>query len=171
MIVFVCGLPGTGKTTLCKNLATQYNLTYINDYEILSKFNLKFENSLEIIDKDYSYQVNEFFSEFDIENCIFDFNYCILPEKINKLLKLRESVIVYLGYYEVEIDDLVNRFKERYQDFDVNYIKQLCELFIEVSKKYKVLCDESEIDFVSINNDKQAVMKKLQTEISLLLNN
>ena len=171
MNVLICGLPGTGKTTLCKKLASDFEFNYITDYEILSNYNIIFNNSVEIIDKNYFYQISSFFEKHEVDNCVLDFNYCLLPDDINKISALSNGVKVFLGYYDVSINELAEKFREKNSQLNNDELNEMCELLIDVSKKYKILCDKCDIDYVSINQEKSIILKKLQNEIEETINN
>lgn len=169
MNIVIFGLPGTGKTTLCKNLCKKYNYNYITDYDILSQLGYKFENSVEIIDIDFSNLISSFFIDNEPKNCIFDFNYIISPAKISKIANYNEMVILYLGFYDINKEDLFDKFAEINPELKNNELTEIVNLFVEVSNKYKMLCDENKIDFISINYDKNEILKKLQNEISAVI--
>ena len=38
MNIIICGLKGTGKTSLCKEIEKEYGFNYINDYTICDDF-------------------------------------------------------------------------------------------------------------------------------------
>ena len=169
MNIIILGLPGTGKTTLCKNISEMYNLKYVSDYNILSKYGYRFESSLKIIDNDFSGVISTYFQNFKPQNCIFDFNYCIIPEDIVKIYDFSNSVVLYLGFYGSSKNELLSRFETKYPNIAKTELESIINMFLEVSEKYKILCNKFDIDFVSINQEKNVILKKLQNEISAIL--
>lgn len=48
MNILIVGLPGTGKTTLCRNLANETGFEYINDFYLFDMFGISFLSEEEI---------------------------------------------------------------------------------------------------------------------------
>lgn len=166
MNIILLGLPGTGKTTICKNLQKRHNFSYVTDYEILKSFGINFNNSYEIIDKDYFYYINEYFNKYNPKNCIFDLNYCILPSKFKNFYNFSNSIIYYLGFYGIKDDDFQNLIKNKKSNFSQNEILKIAKLLLDVSQKYKSLCEQNKIEFVSIGYNREEIIKRLEDKIS-----
>ena len=162
MNILILGLPGTGKATLCNNIANQLNLTYVTDYEILKLNNITFDDSLQIQGKDYFEVFLNYFKQKDVQNYIFDFNFSISP---NNLKNLNDFMIVYLGFADIDEKKFKSKMKGQYANLSEEEFDERIQFLILISEKYKKECEVNNIKWISINNEKQLIINKLQKEL------
>ncbi len=141
MNIIICGLKGTGKTTLSKILAKKYNLCYINDYEI------GVENEEKIVN---------FINNHD--NYVYDLCYSLSPRSC---LNVKNAVIYFLGFVSIDEKILYNLMKNKGKMINFEQIKQLRSkslLFCQECKKYN-------LPFYDVNKDRQKIINEILEEI------
>lgn len=83
MKILICGLPGTGKTTLSHIIAEEYGFNVKNDFSIFKELNINIENQevKKCVSKNYSKLLFEYMQKTP-DNSVFDFEYSILPSDL-----------------------------------------------------------------------------------------
>ncbi len=149
MNIIICGLKGTGKTTLCKEIERNYGFTYINDYticdDLLNKFSL------------ISFIENR-------NNYVIDLNYSLTPKKLSKL---KNCIVYVLGFATVKEDVLFNLFNQKSEEVTLKQIKHK----IKLSLKFKKQCEKHNVTFVDINKDRNEIINSILDEINNKIKN
>lgn len=145
MNIIICGLKGTGKTTLCKEIERELNYTYINDYTICD----------DLLNK---YSLLSFIENRD--NYCIDLHYSLSPKKLSKL---HNCIVYVLGFASVKEDVLYNLFnKNSEEETSLKQIKRK----IKLSLKFKKQCEKFGVAFVDINRDRNEIINQILDEIN-----
>ena len=146
--LIICGLPGTGKTTLSKMLAEKLNVEYLNDWGILkSKYNDR-ENRIEL-SKNCASVIDEYILNSH-GGFVLDLDYSILPQEFVRLKSKDLCQIVYLGFDGLNEKQLSSVMKDK----NVAY-------YLEISKYCKTECEKYKLEFYGINQNRQQVIADL----------
>lgn len=145
MNIIICGLKGTGKTTLCKEIERELNYTYINDYTICD----------DLLNK---YSLLSFIENRD--NYCIDLHYSLSPKKLSKL---HNCIVYVLGFASAKEDVLYNLFnKNSEEETSLKQIKRK----IKLSLKFKKQCEKFGVTFVDINRDRNEIINQILDEIN-----
>jgi len=151
MNYIVLGLPGTGKTTICKTVAEKSNLTYINDYQILKTNGILFENNADILNNDYSQYILDFLKDKD--NLILDLQYTLKPNQIKQI----NAIACYLGFSKIEPGVLVSLLNKK----DNSITLDVAKLFIQKSKEMSHLCNKENIPYCEIDKNRDKIINEV----------
>jgi adenylate kinase family enzyme len=136
MNIIICGLKGSGKTTLSKKIATRFNYKYINDYQI----GLKESEIIKFIKNNNNY--------------VLDLCYSLTPKECSKL----ENIIVYyLGFISLDNNTLYNLMKEKRLNVTLNKIEKMKN----DSLLFKQECDKYGISFIDISDKRNEIIKEI----------
>jgi len=152
--IYVGGVPGAGKTTLCNELSKKLqNIIYISSGEIKRPESIRrYEIGLSQLDQDKSFEINEWFFRQLFErnsNGIYlvDTHYTYSPVNPIFVNLCPESVAENIGLYillETNFEDIVRRrvFRGRERDsIDLDFTKLEIKVerdeAIRLSKKFK----------------------------------
>jgi len=149
MNILICGLQGTGKTTLSKRISKDFNFKYINDYSI---FDLKNENSKSAI--------VDFVCGND--NYVIDLCYSLTPSECSKL----NCITYFLGFSSIEPKVLYKLMKEKGENVTLSQI----ENNKAQSQRFQEECKTLNIPFYDINKDRNIILDSITNEIKLKLN-
>lgn len=168
-MIFICGLPGTGKTTLCKKIEQELSYKYVSDWEIFNKSNIKIDelkNKFEI-SKNYSKFIFDYIKNNKNEKFVIDLEYSISPSDFMVSECFKNSKIIYLGFLSASEDVLFNLFKasSENQDIDELELKTKIEFYKKMSEDYFQDCKKLKIDFVDINRDKKKIIEEIFSDI------
>ena len=100
MRIIICGLPGTGKTTLSKIISEKYNIDLISDWNIFNTNEItinEFENKNDI-SKKYSKFLLEQINNY--KNVVVDLEYSISPQDFVNYGN-KGDIVIYLGFVSV----------------------------------------------------------------------
>lgn len=165
MIIIINGLPGTGKTTLCKKIANEFNFEYVNDWEIFEKksviFN-EFDNKL-LISQKYSKIIFEFINNNKEKNIVLDLEYSISPSDfVNKNIE-EYTKVIYLGFVSVDEDVLYNLFKQSSANGGINVemLLKKVKFYKEMSSVYFEDCLKNDLEFIDINRDRNEIINEI----------
>lgn len=147
MNIVICGLQGTGKTTLSKMLVEKYKFNYINDYKIFE--NGKSKN-----------KIIEFVNNND--NFVVDLCYSLSPKDV---LKLKNSIIYFLGFVTIDANVLFALMQQKGENITLKQIIRNKKK----GKKYQLECEKLNIPFFDINQDRKVILNKIMLEISQLI--
>lgn len=143
--IIICGLPGTGKTTLAKALCENLHLNYNHDWEILTN------------NTDHLKQITNFITKYN--DFVLDLDY----RNYDEMLKFKTDnnlKIIYLVFDErLTIDILKKIFK------DEKSIEEL-SLYISLSEKYKTFCNDNKLTLYEINKDREIIIKNIIKNIT-----
>ena len=155
MNYIISGLPATGKTTICKNVALKTNLTYVNDYEILKSIGISFENNSAILLKDYSKYILDYLKDKD--NLIVDLQHTLSPKQIKGL-----NVIAFcLEFTEIEPKQLFRILSKK----DNTITLERAKLFVEKSKQIKEQCEKESISYYDIGTNRDEIINEIICKI------
>lgn len=164
MKLIICGLPGTGKTSLVHKIFDEYKYRIISDWDIFEKYNIVI-NKIEdknIVSEKYSKLLLDYINNQN-DNIIVDLEYSISPSDFVKYNKYSNIQIVYLGFVSVEVKTLFDLFRNsesncKYADDE---LKLLIKFYKEMSVEYKQQCDKLDIKFFNINKDRKIMQQKI----------
>lgn len=151
----IAGLPATGKTTICKRIAEQTNLKYLNDYEILKLKGFCFKDNTQIMLKDYSKYILEFLNGKD--NLILDLQFTLTPHQVKQL----GAKGYYLGFADVEPKELFSLMREKDSKLNIATTK----LFIKKSKEMQLLCLKEDMPYFKVNKDRTSIIDEVFNEV------
>ncbi len=147
----ILGLPGTGKTTICKNIAENSILSYVNDYQILKENGITFDNNVDILNKDYSSYILSFLKDKD--NMIVDLQYTLKPSQIKQI----NAIAYYLGFSNIEPETLIRLLNKKDNIFTLD----TAQIFVEKSREMRSLCEKNNIAYFEIGKDRDGIINKI----------
>lgn len=148
MNIIICGLKGTGKTTLSKLISENFNYSYINDYKICSN-NINEEQIINFINNN--------------DNFVIDLCYSLKP---NSCTKLKNVICYFLGFVTVNETLLFNLLKNKGKNITKTEVKNN----IAKCKQMQEECKINNIPFYDINKDRQIILNEILTDLKLKLN-
>ena len=149
MNIIICGLKGTGKTSLCKEIEKEYGFNYINDYTICDDFLNK-------------YSLLSFIENRD--NYCIDLHYSLSPKKLSKL---KNCIVYVLGFASVNQNTLFELFSENGETVTLKQVKRK----IKLSLKFKKQCEKYDVNFIDINRDRKKIMLEILNQIKAEIKN
>ena len=159
--IIVCGLIGTGKTTICQKISKKLNMKYIDLYSIVDSKEIsqdKFQMS-----KMLKVKIDNYLETLD--NCVIDCDYLILPKDFNEYRVNKNFNIIYLGFNDVNINLLLNKFIMDYESKNIKYDKEKLfeklKYYKSVSNKVYKDCKKYNYKFFDINRNKQEVIDEV----------
>jgi len=162
MIIIICGLPGTGKTTLSKKIAEVFSFQYVNDWELFKNSNIfinEFENKIEV-SKKHSQVIIDFIKENSNKNLVLDLEFSLSPEDfINSNIK--DFVrIIYLGFISVSKEKLFDLFRNSPSNENAldEELKKQIKFYKEMSLLFCDGCQKYNLDFIDINSDRNKIL-------------
>lgn len=165
MKILICGLPGTGKTTLSKMISENYHYFLISDWDIF------YQNRISIKDYEDKNKISEKYSNLLIkslnkDNLVADLEYSISPNDFVKS-KLDNVLIVYLGFVSVDEETLFNLFRksksnDKYTDKE---LKEQIKFYKEMSLDYKSQCEQNNLKFFDVNTDRKIIFEEILQKI------
>lgn len=169
MKILICGLPGTGKTTLSRIIAEKYGFAIKNDFSIFKELDINIENQEDkkCVSKNYSKLLFDYMQKIQ-ENVVFDFEYSILPREI-KHLDLNDFEIIYLGFYSLSEDTIFNLFRKNSANEKIldEELKHKVALFKTLSKICKEECEKYDFKFFDVNKDRKIIFDEILTFLKL----
>ena len=168
-MLVISGLPGTGKTTLCKKVAKELNYDYASDWQIFNQNNIaidRLQDKFEV-SKQYSKIVLDYILANKDKNIILDLEYSVSPQDFAEGSVLDNESIIYLGFVSVGEDILFNLFKQKLDNISVtdDGLKTQIAFYKEMSKKFFNQCQELNIKYVDINKDKKEILTEIYNSI------
>jgi len=168
-MIIICGLPGTGKTTLCKKIEQELNYKYISDWDIFYQNNIKIDelqNKFEI-SKNYSNIIFDYIKNHKNEKLIIDLEYSISPNNFVIYEYSKYAKIIYLGFLSTNENILFNLFKASSENKNIeeSELKTRIEFYKKMSKDYFNECEKLKLDFIDINKDKNKLIEELFNKI------
>lgn len=143
MNIVICGLQGTGKTTLSKMLVEKYNFNYINDYRIFETGKCK-------------NKIIEFVNNND--NYVVDLCYSLSPKDT---LKLKNAIVYFLGFFTIDENVLFTLMQQKGENITLKQIIKNKKR----GQKFQLECKKYNIPFYDINQDRKVILDKILFEI------
>ena len=136
----ICGIPGTGKTTLSKMLSEKYDLQYISDWHLLENTKLEFKKIIEFVNNN--------------QNFVLDLDYRNY-KKILDFSSIKNLEVVYLIFdSSLSLELLKKVFKNEKSDEEIKN-------YIELSLKYKLFCTNHNSKYDEINKNRDTLLKNI----------
>lgn len=148
MNIIICGLQGTGKTTLSKQISNLFGFKYINDYTICSN-KIDEEKIIKFIN--------------DNDNFVLDLCYSLKP---SNCLKFKNIIPYYLGFVSIDENFLFKLMKNKGENISLKQIKDN----ITISKKMQEECRLLKIPFYDINKERQFIIDEILLDLKNKLN-
>ncbi|WP_196424182.1 ATP-binding protein [Commensalibacter melissae] len=179
MIIFVAGVHGVGKTTLCEKFINNFNnkskdllisIKHESSSQLIKKIKTDFtlENNKKTITSDYNQEllineVNKIKNNYDYiildgHFCLLDSNDNITPLKINVFKQLNLDYIIL-----IEPKD-ISQLKERYYNNKRLPITNLQKLVIEENKHANYISDKLRIPLFIIPMDDYVTFDNIITQ-------
>ena len=168
MKLIICGLPGTGKTSLAHIICDEYKYRTISDWEIFGEYNIVINKSEDknIVSKKYSKLLLDYINNQN-DNIIVDLEYSISPSDFVKYNNYSDVFIIYLGFASVDEKTLFNLFRnsESNNKYTDDELQLQIKFYKEMSVEYKQQCDKLEIKFFDINKDRKIIFESIMNAI------
>ena len=166
--IIICGLIGTGKTTLAKKVSQNLNYNYI---DLNKKVNTDtFESDKEFLSKKLRQQIDNYI--YKLKNSVIDCEYLILPNDYSNYLSKDICDIIYLGFYDVDINILYDKFVQDYKSkgkkYDETDLLNQLKYFKKISEKIYNDCKKYGYKFFDISKDKSIVLEEIYSYIETL---
>lgn len=166
----VCGLPGTGKTTLCKKIESELGYTYISDWQIFA------ENNIEIVDNlqdkievslKHSSLILDYINNIKDKNVVVDLEYSVSPQDFVNYKDIDANHIIFLGFTSVSEDLLYNLFKQNSKNEEIkdDELKNQIKFYKQMSEIYFNQCKELKLQYVDINKSKKEIIDEIFNNI------
>lgn len=163
MKILICGLPGTGKTTLSNIIAKKYKYSIESDFSIFRELNINIINreDKKFISKNYSQLLYDYIKNAN-DNIVFDFEYSILPKELAKY-QLCNLKIVYLGFDTLSNETMFNLFRKSCANREIEdtELKRRILSYKILSKIYKRQCEDYGFKFFDINKDREIIFDEI----------
>lgn len=159
--IIICGLVGTGKTTISKKIEKELGYKYIDLYEIV-KNNVE---DKEQASSECASLIDNYLLSLNNDKYVIDCDYLILPKEFNEYISKDKYEIIYLGFKDVDFNVLYNKFKNDYikrnKEFDDNKLKKQLKYMNDISTKVFNDCQKYNYKFFDINKDKSILIEKI----------
>lgn len=149
MNIVICGLQGTGKTTLSKMIVQNLGYNYINDYRI-------FGTKKESCKSDIINFIN------NNDNYVVDLCYSLSPCDCSKL----NCIVYFLGFSSIDAETLHKLMKAKGE----NITKDQIENNITRSQQFQKECEKFNIPFYDINKNRSIILDCIFKDIKSKLN-
>lgn len=180
--VVILGVARAGKTTLARMIANEYkNYQVINGDCIRTSFQNIFPQ-IEI-NKYCGEGMKEKFSLFcsellkqEITQNENHFNYIfescdIIPENAIKYFNLDNTIIIFLGYPKLSVEEIIYNYKNYAEENDYmlkktdEEIRNRAILWLEKSKEYQKKCKEYNIRYIDVSYSRNHIFYKFIQEL------
>lgn len=165
--LIICGLVGTGKTTIAKKICEELNYEYIDLYDkINGKIDTKDkENASKLLAKD----INKYLMNVSENKCIIDCDYLILPNEFYNCDAKVNYNIIYLGFNNVDVELLFNKFSDDYKKKNITYdsekLRNQIEYFKYISNKVYLDCKKYNYKYFDLDKEKSLVIDEIMNFI------
>lgn len=168
MKIVICGLPGTGKTSLVHKIFDEYKYMIISDWDIFEKYNIVINKNEDknIVSKKYSKLILDYINNQN-DNVVVDLEYSISPSDFVKYNNYSDVFIIYLGFASVDEKTLFNLFRssESNNKYTDDELQLQIKFYKEMSVEYKQQCDKLDIKFFDINKDRKIIFESIMNAI------
>ena len=163
--IIICGLIGTGKTTLSKRIAQEKGYQYVDLNSLLK--NRIYNSNKELASKILFNEIKTLITP--LKNCVIDCEYLILPEQYNMHNYKNNCNIVYLGFHNADINVLFNKFSADYKkkniDFDEQKLMEQLIYFKKISDRVFDDCNKYNLKYFDISREKSEVLEEVYNYI------
>ncbi len=149
MNIIICGLKGTGKTTLAKKIAGKLNFVYINDFGIC-KENINENEIFNFINKN--------------DNFVLDLWYSLSPKMCSEL---KNIIAFYFGFVSIDENLLLKLLKDKQEKINLREVREIKKQ----SKNIQNQCYEFDLPFIDINKERQIIINETLLEINKAIKN
>jgi hypothetical protein len=164
-IILISGERGSGKTTISKNIAKELGFDYYSDFDILK--GIEINHNVKDGDNGRVMSINaykKFFNEHKNEDIVVDAETTILPSEVKQLQNEYDIDAVFLGFDGIDEEELMKPLSISYPDLAIDELKNQVRGLLDLGKKIKLLCEEENIKFESINTNRELVINNLTVE-------
>ena len=160
--IILCGLIGTGKTTIAKQYSEKFGYEYIDLYDVI---NSDYSDNDKINASNVlKNEIDNYLFKRSKDKVIIDCNYLILPDDYANYQFNDNYEIIYLGFNDIDINVLFEKFSKDYEkkniDFDSEELKSQLLYLNKISKKVYEDCKKYNYKYFDINKDKKNEDKK-----------
>lgn len=169
--IIICGLNGTGKTTIAKQYCEKLGYQYIDLYDVINSY-FNDDNKVDASNV-LKEEIDNYLFKRSKDKVIIDCNYLILPVDFINYHSNQDYEIIYLGFYDIDVDVLFEKFSKDYEKKNINYdsseLKNKLIYFNEISKKVYNDCKKYNYKYFDINKDKKLVLEEISEYIDSLI--
>ena len=157
--ILICGLPGTGKTTLCKKIVENLGFVYVNDWEILKYTNRQdFGEDRILISKNFSHFIDEYLSQNKAKKLVVDLDYTALPSEFVNFKSKENYQIIYLGFDGISEQQLFEVMSKKSQEENLT---EKVKYYLQISQFCKSECEKHNFNFFGINTNREQIITKI----------
>ena len=151
-MIIICGVPGSGKTTISKSICAKQNFLYVNDFELLKKSG---KNKLS------KESLFEFISSPENENVVLDLDY---SNAETDYLLPRGVPCIYLGFKPEDKPALIQKYVSNGRDeVEAN---ELASKHIDLCKFYTENCEKLKLKFFTIEKRRDKTIEAVINYVS-----
>ena len=148
MNIVICGVKGSGKTTLSKMIAENLGYAYINDYAIC-------ENKIS------KRKIKTFINSND--GFVIDLCFSLSPKDC---FNLKNCITYFLGFVSADENLLFSLMTKKGENITLKKIKKIRKSCARLEKQ----CLKFGLPFVDINQDRNVILNTVMQEIKTKLN-
>jgi adenylate kinase family enzyme len=163
-IIIICGLPGTGKTTLCKQIVDEYGYNYVSDWQILDGQGREScgENRKQI-SKKFSTQIDNYILVHSNQKLIIDLDYSALPQEFSTFKSKNMVQMVYLGFNNISSVALYKVMSKKDNSTD---LKAKIDYYLSISNFVKAECKKYGLTFYGINKNHNSTLELIKETLT-----
>lgn len=178
--IIIAGVSRAGKSTLAKNIAKKFNITYIPFDCIVSTLGNLFPSvgithcdDNKLMSKNIAIFLEEYIKHLSYEDISYVIDlYQIYPEDLSNILDLSKHTFVYLGYSKLSSQEKMINIKKYARDKDWtkktsdNDLKKILSLFIAESKLMQEECEKINCKFFDTGKNFDKTINEAEEYIS-----